>query len=181
MQRSLLAQLRAAARAELTKAPDAPTTTVPTGWALSGNVGDLLTWVLGGRTVLDPAKIYADARRAFDALETLLAQNTDGGSGGAATVWFFDAPRPTLFDAHVFSYTHLILNDDYILPDAARRQRGARGTAKQDEPNRSAAEFWGDETLRKIVRDCPRLVEHAETMLRTYWPEGCEDGLEGCQ
>lgn len=153
MQRALLAQLRAAARAEIANAPDAPTTT---GWALEGNLGDLLTWALSGRTVLDPEKIYADARRAMEALETLLAQNTDGSA------WFFGAARPSLFDAHVFSYTHLILDDDNILPDIS---------SSKERIESSVDRLWGDDTLRNIVRSCPRLVEHAETMLRTYWPE----------
>lgn len=150
MQRSLLSQLRAAARAEIAKVPDAPTTS---GWALEGNLGDLLTWALSGRTVLDPEKIYADARRAMAALETLLGQNVEGRA------WFFDAARPSLFDAHVFSYTYLVLNDDYVLPDVKK------GVSE------SSVDFWGDKTLRNIVRDCPRLVDHAETMLRTYWSE----------
>lgn len=198
VQHSLLTQLRAAARAEIAKAPDTP---IRNGWELTGNIGDVLTWALSGRTVLDPDKIYADARRAMDALEALLAQNTNGG------VWFFDAARPTLFDAHVFSYTHLILEDDYILPDVSNGD-GTTWKAEEDERlaelagkeglewaevakqipghsasscrmryerskelNESSAECWGDDTLRKIVRDCPRLMEHAETMLRTYWPE----------
>lgn len=154
VQRALLAQLRAAARAEIAKGPDAPTTTG--AWALEGNLGDLLTWALSGRTVLDPEKIYADARRAMEALETLLAQNTDGHA------WFFGAARPSLFDAHVFSYTHLILDDGYILPDTSSLR-------ERSEPPVNT--FWVDDTLRKIVRSCPRLVEHAETMFRTYWPE----------
>ncbi|KAJ4396237.1 hypothetical protein N0V93_000456 [Gnomoniopsis smithogilvyi] len=159
VQRSLLSQLRAAARAEIAKAADAP---VANGWALEGNLGDLLTWALSGRTVLDPEKIYAEARRAVVALETLLGQNTEGRT------WFFDAARPTLFDAHVFSYTYLILNDDYIHPDVDKAV------------SESSLDWWGDETLRKVVRDCPRLVEHAETMLRTYWSES-KRGLEESQ
>ncbi|KAJ4418364.1 hypothetical protein N0V82_005645 [Gnomoniopsis sp. IMI 355080] len=156
VQRSLLSQLRAAARAEIAKAgPGAPSTTT-TGWALEGNLGDLLTWALSGRTVLDPGKIYAAARRAMAALETLLGQNTEDHA------WFFDAARPTLFDAHVFSYTHLILNDDYILPNVGK------------DVSKSSMDFWSDKTLREIVRDCPRLVEHAETMLKTYWPSKTE-------
>lgn len=145
VQASLLRHLRAAARAEIAKAPDATTT----GWALQGNLGDLLTWALAGRAVLDPDKIYGDARRAFAALATLLAS----WAGDDATGWFFGAARPTLFDAHVFSYTHLILDDDYV--PASQRGQG-----------------WADDTLRRMLRDgCPGLVAHAERMLATYWPE----------
>ncbi|RDA93560.1 hypothetical protein CP533_6123 [Ophiocordyceps camponoti-saundersi (nom. inval.)] len=62
-----------------------------------------------------PDALLADARRAFAALDTLLAQS-DGP-------WFFGLSSPGLFDAHVFSYTHLILKppvhwaDDFLLRD----------------------------------------------------------------
>lgn len=126
-------------------------------------MGDLLTWALGGRTALDPEKVYADARRAMEALETLLAtQNTEG-----RRAWFFGAARPSLFDAHVFSYTHLILDDKYILPDIPPTPL----SSSKERSEHSVDRLWGDDTLRKIVRNCPRLVEHAEEMLRTYWPE----------
>lgn len=140
---TILQQLRAAARAEIAKAGEAATTTTAGGWSVSGNVGDLLTWALGGRAVVDPEKIYDDARRAFGALETLLSSE-DAGSGGE---WFFGSPHPTLFDASVFSYTHLVLSDEY----------------KRAVP-------WGDDTLRRIVRDgCPLLVAHARRILERYW------------
>lgn len=193
MQSALLAQLRAAARAEIAKAPDTTTTTTTTtGWAPTGNLGDILTWALRGRAVLDPEKIYADARRAFAALETLLAQNTDGGGGA----WFFNATRPTLFDAHVFSYTHLILDDDYhsyghddIPPDGRLAELAEQDGASTSRPrygrrqqrDRVPAGLWGDETLRMMVRDCPRLVKHAQTMLRTYWPEEDEEVLSASE
>lgn len=93
---------------------------------------------------LDPEAIYADARRAFGALETLLLE----GEGR----WFFGTESPGLFDAEVFSYTHLILSDAYF--------------AQEEEVG------WRDGTLRGILRDgCPALVAHAERMLAVYWPE----------
>lgn len=135
-----LQQLRAAARAEIVKTT---TTTTTPGWSVSGNVGDLLTWALGGRTVVDPGRVYDDARRAFGALETLLS-SSEGGGGGE---WLFGSAHPTLFDASVFSYTHLVLSDEY----------------KRAVP-------WGDDTLRRIVRDdCPLLVAHARRILERYW------------
>ena len=43
-----------------------------------------------------------EAEDAFDALETLLGEDE----------WFFRQQRPTLFDASVFAYTHLILDEN---------------------------------------------------------------------
>ncbi|TGZ85522.1 hypothetical protein EX30DRAFT_346051 [Ascodesmis nigricans] len=51
--------------------------------------------------VLSSIDIYADADSAFSSLATLLADQ--GGD------WFFGAAEPGLFDATVYSYTHLIL------------------------------------------------------------------------
>lgn len=165
MQKTILQQLQTAARAEVAKTGD----TTANGWSLSGNIGDLLTWALGGRTVVDPEKVYDDARRAFSALETLLSaaaaaanvpqeiddhdddddddddKNKDN-DGRAKGPWFFRSPHPTLFDASVFSYTYLILFDEY----------------KQTVS-------WGDDTLRKMVQDCPLLVAHAHRILQLYW------------
>ena len=44
--------------------------------------------------------ITHEAVKAFDALSTLLGQDD----------WFFGQERPSLFDASVFAYTHLILS-----------------------------------------------------------------------
>lgn len=153
-----LHQLRAAARAEIAKAgPGA--VTAARAWSVSGNVGDLLTWALGGRATVDADKIYDDARRALGALETLLGGTTAKRGGQQEgeeeeeekeeqprSRWFFGAAHPTLFDAAVFSYTHLILSDDY------------------------SSQPWGDDTLRRIVRDgCPLLVAHARAIRERYW------------
>lgn len=51
--------------------------------------------------------IYADADEAFAALATLLGHDAD--RRGAAPEWFFGAAQPSLLDAAVFAYTHLIL------------------------------------------------------------------------
>lgn len=140
---ALLRELQTAARAEVAKASET-TTTTSTGWKLSGNVGDLLTWALGGKTVVDPGRVYDEAKRAFEALETLLA--TSSGEFSEEGGWFFGASHPTLFDASVFSYVYLILFvDENRVP-------------------------WGDDTLRAIVRDaCPHLVAHARRIRETYW------------
>lgn len=136
-----LQQLRAAARAEIAKAGEVTTA----GWSVSGNVGDLLAWALGGRATVDPERVYDDARHAFGALEMLLS--TTAGHEGGGGDWFFASPHPTLFDASVFSYTHLVLSDEY----------------KRAVP-------WGDDALRRIVRDgCPLLAAHARKILGRYW------------
>lgn len=166
---ALLRRVRAVAREEVAKSAEATTTTTTTaagaggGWKLSGNIGDLLSWALAGTATIDPDRIYADARRALDALETLLYAGPEGeadqqpddvGSG-----WFFGAPHPTLFDAAVFSYIYLILH-------------GARASSDGDGHN---SETWGDDTLRRIVLKCPRLVAHTRRILDSYWGD-LDDG-----
>ncbi|KAK3373501.1 hypothetical protein B0T24DRAFT_265011 [Lasiosphaeria ovina] len=50
--------------------------------------------------LVDESAMYAGARDALDALADLLAESE--------TDWFFGAPSPSLFDASVFAYTHLM-------------------------------------------------------------------------
>ncbi|KAK0635573.1 hypothetical protein B0T17DRAFT_624314 [Bombardia bombarda] len=52
-------------------------------------------------TTVDDKALYAAAWDAFNALAVLLAESETG--------WFFSSPAPTLFDASVFAYTHLML------------------------------------------------------------------------
>lgn len=168
---ALLRRVRAGAREEVAKSAEATTTAAGAGgsgggWNLSGNVGDLLSWALAGTATIDPDRIYADARRALDALETLLYAGAEGeaaqppGDGGGR--WFFDAPHPTLFDAAVFSYTYLILH-------------GARASSDGSEGGAHTGEAWGDDTLRRIVLKCPRLVAHARRVIDSYWGD-VDDG-----
>ncbi|KHN96667.1 uncharacterized protein MAM_05610 [Metarhizium album ARSEF 1941] len=63
------------------------------------------------RPFLVPAQLYADARTAFRALDTLLSSDE----------WFFGAHEPGLFDADVFAYTHLILDASFGWQDDALR------------------------------------------------------------
>lgn len=155
--------MRAVAREEVAKAAEGTTTTDSgQGWNISGNVGDLLSWALAGTATIDPDRIYADARRALAALETLLYPGAEGeadaqqpGGGG----WFFGAPGPTLFDAAVFSYVYLILH-------GARASSDGDGGGGQQQ---HAGEAWGDDTLRRIVLECPRLVAHARRILDLCW------------
>lgn len=59
---------------------------------------ELLNW----SRVVSEDELYIEAGRAFKALETLLSGNQ----------YFFAVERPALFDASVFAYTHLLLDDD---------------------------------------------------------------------
>ncbi|KAK3370266.1 hypothetical protein B0H63DRAFT_486621 [Podospora didyma] len=54
-----------------------------------------------GAGELDEDAVYSAARDALNALASLLAESETG--------WFFSATAPTLFDASVFAYTHLML------------------------------------------------------------------------
>ncbi|KAK7737925.1 hypothetical protein SLS53_006303 [Cytospora paraplurivora] len=154
-----LRQLRRAVRAELARSTTATTTTTTTtkdqGWeGLAGNVGDVLSWAMGAKTaVVDPVRIYADAARALEALETLLYREGKSEDTGAGP-WFFDSPHPTLFDAAVFSYVYLVLH-------------GGGGAGKP----------WADDALRQIlVTKCSRLVGHTQRILDGYWSGGQGQG-----
>lgn len=52
-------------------------------------------------TVIDADDIYARAEQAFESLSTLLGEDE----------YFFGAGEPGLFDASVFAYTHLLLDE----------------------------------------------------------------------
>ncbi|KAL4934116.1 putative mitochondrial outer membrane protein (Sam35) [Aspergillus undulatus] len=56
--------------------------------------------LLKSSTYIDVSALEAEAAEAFEALSTLLGDQTH----------FFDRPHPGLFDASVFAYTHLILD-----------------------------------------------------------------------
>jgi metaxin len=84
------------------------------------------------------AEIYPAAAGAFDALAVLLRESTTG--------WFFGADRPGLFDAAVFAYTQLLLED--------RQEVGGLN--------------WEDRRLGDLVRaaggGAGELVRHRESM-----------------
>ncbi|KAI9792701.1 MAG: hypothetical protein M1816_001800 [Peltula sp. TS41687] len=57
--------------------------------------------ILKTSSEIDFMTLYVDAQEAFVALAALLGEKT----------WFFDVEKPTLFDASVFAYTHLLLDE----------------------------------------------------------------------
>ena len=94
----------------------------------------------------------AAAREAFAALEAALVGEDEDEKGGAER-WFFAAENPGLFDAAVFSYTHL------LLPPAGDGDGDRGGPA------------WGDRTLGEVLREFPALLRHRDAVLRRCWPE----------
>jgi metaxin len=87
------------------------------------------------RQAVDPTVLYREAREAFSALETLLGDDA----------WFFGSEVPGLFDANVFSYTYLILDDG--LP-------------------------WENRRLGDILSEFPHLVDHRNRIFQRCWGSG---------
>ncbi|KAI0470736.1 hypothetical protein GGR56DRAFT_143302 [Xylariaceae sp. FL0804] len=87
---------------------------------------------LSGRPAVDPALLYRGAEEAFGALESLLGEGP----------WFFDSSKPVLFDAAVFAYTHLILDEGLE---------------------------WGDRRLADILNKFPGLVSHRNRIFQRCW------------
>ncbi|EFQ29191.1 uncharacterized protein GLRG_04335 [Colletotrichum graminicola M1.001] len=74
-----------------------------------------------------------------------------GGSGGGREGrWFFGCQEPTLFDASVFAYTHLLLDGDL---------------------------GWADRTLSDILAGFPGLVRHRERLLERCFPNDDDEGV----
>lgn len=87
-------------------------------------------------TIIDAETLHNQAEEAFAALEMLLGDDD----------WFFAAERPGLFDASVFAYTHLLLDDGL-----------GRG--------------WVDTRLRDALMSRKRLITHQNRVLRVYFAE----------
>ncbi|KAI2473135.1 hypothetical protein F4781DRAFT_222991 [Annulohypoxylon bovei var. microspora] len=85
-----------------------------------------------GTPVVYSTALYEGAREAFEALSTVLDSDD----------WFFGALQPSLFDAKVFSYTHLLLDERLL---------------------------WEDWTLTEIVMEFPNLVAHRDRILESCW------------
>ncbi|KAI1129162.1 hypothetical protein F5Y10DRAFT_276987 [Nemania abortiva] len=85
-----------------------------------------------GKPAVDPAALYRGAKEAFSALDAVLGDET----------WFFGNEVPGLFDATVFSYTYLILDN---------------GLA------------WKNRQLNDILQEFPRLVSHRNRIFQRCW------------
>jgi metaxin len=83
-------------------------------------------------SVIDVNDLYSEADKAFEALSIMLDENE----------WFFGGDAPTLFDASVFAYTHLLLDE---------RMR------------------WKEERLVRTVMKRVNLVEHRDRLLVRYF------------
>ncbi|KAH6690560.1 hypothetical protein F5X68DRAFT_274472 [Plectosphaerella plurivora] len=93
------------------------------------------------RGFIDTDVLYADAKAAFSALETILLETSGSGS---ADGFFSGAAEAAILDAEVFAYTNLILDETL---------------------------GWVDNHLRNYLSEYPALTRHRENMLRTYFSE----------
>lgn len=82
--------------------------------------------------LIDANEIYTKAQQAFQALSVLLGRDQ----------YFFGAKQPSLFDASVFAYTHLLLDENMQ---------------------------WQDSTLRNALVGFAGLVEHRNRILGEYF------------
>ncbi|KAL9111740.1 MAG: hypothetical protein Q9227_003799 [Pyrenula ochraceoflavens] len=105
---------------------------------------------LGLSGLIDPEELFANARRAFEALETLLIQSSSG--------WFFGSEGPEEMDANVWAYTYVIL--------------GGNGRTKQGRGWQ-----WQDSRLSGDLKNCNRLTEHAVRCEEVFWRERGKMGL----
>ncbi|PSN66416.1 hypothetical protein BS50DRAFT_589150 [Corynespora cassiicola Philippines] len=86
--------------------------------------------------VINVEELYKQAEEAFTSLEMALGSDE----------WFFGASRPGLFDASVFAYTHLLLDE-----------RLGKG--------------WLDTRLRDVLLQRKSLVNHRNRILTAYYPK----------
>lgn len=82
--------------------------------------------------VIDANDLHSEADKAFEALSLLLGTNE----------WFFSSNTPTLFDASVFAYTHLLLDEGLQ---------------------------WKEGKLSAALRRRGNLVEHRERIVAMYY------------
>lgn len=87
-------------------------------------------------SIIDAEELYRQAEEALAALETALGEQT----------WFFGADKPGLFDASVFSYTHLLMDD-------------------------SLGKGWVDTRLRDALLSRQNLTNHRDRILTKYFSE----------
>ena len=85
-------------------------------------------------TYIDEDDLHAEAGNAFHALSALLGQNEN----------FFGRPQPGLFDASVFAYTHLLLDNKL---------------------------GWQNKRLSDALRKNENLVQHRKRLLKQYFDD----------
>jgi len=85
--------------------------------------------------IVDAEELYRQAEEAFEALETALGKDS----------WFFGASKPGLFDASVFSYTHLLMDDNL-------------------------GQGWVDTRLRDALLKRKSLTNHRDRIVTSYFP-----------
>jgi metaxin len=76
--------------------------------------------------------LYSEADKAFEALSILLGEDS----------WFFGSDRPGLFDASIFAYTQLLLDDTL---------------------------GWKEKKLCRALGRRDNLVQHRERLLVKYY------------
>jgi metaxin len=86
-------------------------------------------------SVIDVDDLYSEADKAFKALSILLGEDQ----------WFFGDEMPTLFDASVFAYTQLLLDEKM---------------------------GWKEKKLVRTIRERENLVRHRERLLVRYFNDG---------
>ncbi|KAG9201275.1 hypothetical protein G6514_005823 [Epicoccum nigrum] len=84
--------------------------------------------------IVNAEMLYNQAGEALEALDSLLGDQE----------WFFGAEKPGLFDASVFAYTHLLLDD---------------GLGKG----------WLDTSLRNTLESRQHLIAHRNRILNKYF------------
>jgi len=83
-------------------------------------------------SIIDTDDLYSEADKAFEALSILLGEDS----------WFFGSGKPALFDAAVFGYTQLLLDEEL---------------------------GWREEKLSRALRRRANLVQHRERLLVRYF------------
>lgn len=88
--------------------------------------------LLKARSLIKEENLYMEAEAAFSALSTLLGDDTN----------FFRRDRPSLFDASLFAYTHLLLDETM---------------------------GWQTTRLADSLKKFPTLVRHRHRILEEYF------------
>lgn len=83
-------------------------------------------------TYIDVTDLEAEANNAFESLSTLLGND----------IYFFNRTNPGLFDASVFAYTHLILDESM---------------------------GWKHNKLARLLRKYENLVQHRDRLLEKFF------------